>query len=76
MTHHELLEALGATPDRVESLAHGLSATRLTRRPREGEWAMVEVLNHLVVGELAHPLLPVGSHAGVEVPPAGARQWD
>jgi len=51
MTHHELLEALGATPDRVESLAHGLSATRLTRRPREGEWAMVEVLNHLLVGE-------------------------
>src|SRR5207245_7060604 len=60
MTHHELLEALGATPDRVESLAHGLSATRLTRRPREGEWSMVEVLSHLLVGErdVIFPRLP------------------
>jgi hypothetical protein len=51
MTRHELLETLGATPDRVASLAHGLSATRLTRRPREGEWSMAEILNHLLVGE-------------------------
>lgn len=51
MTLHALLETLGATPDRVESLAHGLSATRLTLRPRVGEWAMAEILNHLLVGE-------------------------
>lgn len=51
MTHHELLETLGITPDRVESLARGLSAARLTRRPREGEWSMAEILNHLLVGE-------------------------
>jgi len=51
MTRHELLETLGATPDRVASLAHGLSATRLTRRPGEGEWSMAEILNHLLVGE-------------------------
>jgi hypothetical protein len=51
MTHRELLETLGATSDRVESLALGLSAIRLTRRPREGEWSMAEILNHLLVGE-------------------------
>src|SRR5204862_5684524 len=51
MPRHELLETLGATPDRVASLAHGLSATRLTRRPGEGEWSMAEILNHLLVGE-------------------------
>src|SRR5437879_13266506 len=51
MTHHELLETLGGTPDRVESLAHGLSPTRLTRPPREGEWSMTEILTHLLLGE-------------------------
>lgn len=51
MTRHELLETLGATPDRVERLARGLSATRLTRRPREGEWSMAEILSHVLVGE-------------------------
>jgi|SRR5438128_1770653 len=51
MTHHELLETLGATPARLEGLAHGLSATQLTRRPSESEWAMTEILNHLLVGE-------------------------
>ena len=51
MTHHELLETLGGTPDRVKSLAHGLSPTRLTRRPREGEWSMTEILTHLLLGE-------------------------
>ena len=51
MTRDELLETLGATPDRVERLAHGLSAAQLTRRPSEREWSMAETLNHLLGGE-------------------------
>jgi hypothetical protein len=51
MTRHKLLETLGTTPDRVESLAHSLSTAQLARRPKEGEWSMAEILNHLLVGE-------------------------
>lgn len=51
MTRHKLLETLGTTPDRVDSLAHGLSTAQLAQRPREGEWSMAEILNHLLVGE-------------------------
>lgn len=51
MSRHELLEALGATPGRVASLAHGLSSAQLARRPTEGEWSIAEILNHLLVGE-------------------------
>jgi hypothetical protein len=51
MTRHELLGTLGTTPDRVGSLAHGLSTAQLARRPKEGEWSVAEILNHLLVGE-------------------------
>jgi len=51
ITRHKLLETLGTTPDRLESLAHSLSTAQLARRPKEGEWSMAEVLNHLLVGE-------------------------
>jgi uncharacterized damage-inducible protein DinB len=51
MTRHKLLETLGTTPDRVESLAYSLSTAQLARRPKEGEWSMAEILNHLLVGE-------------------------
>src|SRR5438094_9238483 len=51
MTRHKLLETLGTTPDRVESLAYSLSTAQLLRRPKEDEWSMAEILNHLLVGE-------------------------
>lgn len=51
MSRHELLEALGATPDRIESLANGLSSAQLVCRRKEGEWSIAEILNHLLVGE-------------------------
>ena len=51
MSRHELLEALGATPDRVEGLVRGLSSAQLVCRPKEGEWSVAEILNHLLVGE-------------------------
>ena len=51
ITRHKLLETLGTTPDRLESLAHSLSTAQLARRPKKGEWSMAEILNHLLVGE-------------------------
>jgi len=51
MSRRELLEALGATPGRVENLVRGLSSVQLACRPKEGEWSIAEILNHLLVGE-------------------------
>lgn len=51
MTSKEILETLRGTPNRVEVLAHGLSPAQLAERPKEGEWSMGEILNHLLVGE-------------------------
>jgi uncharacterized damage-inducible protein DinB len=51
MSRLELLKALGATPGRVESLVHGLSSAQLGCRPKEGEWSIAEILNHLLIGE-------------------------
>lgn len=51
MTRQEILDALSGTPNRVGALARGLSAAQLARRPKEGEWSMGEILNHLLVGE-------------------------
>ena len=47
----EMLEALGTTPDRFQSLIDGLTTDQLARRPKEGEWSIAEILNHLLVGE-------------------------
>ena len=44
----ELREALAATSDRVAALAAGLDARTLRERPEPGEWAMKEVLAHLM----------------------------
>jgi uncharacterized damage-inducible protein DinB len=51
MTRQEMLEALGTTPDRFQSLAYGLTTDQLACRPKEGEWSIAEILNHLLVGE-------------------------
>lgn len=51
MKREELLRLLSATPDRVAELSRGLSTSQLTRRLAEDEWAMGEILNHLLVGE-------------------------
>lgn len=51
MTRGELLQSLSGTPARVSELARGLSPSQLARRPREGEWSIGEILNHLLVGE-------------------------
>lgn len=51
MTREELLQSLGATPNRVAELVRDLSLTQLARRPKEGEWSMGEILNHLLLGE-------------------------
>ncbi len=42
-----MLEALGTTPDRFQSLVDGLTTDQLARRPKEGEWSIAEILNHL-----------------------------
>lgn len=51
MTRGELLQTLRATADRVAELARGLSSSQLARQPKEGEWSMGEILDHLLVGE-------------------------
>ena len=51
MTPEEILRALQLTPDKVNELAHGLSPSQLARGPREGEWSMNQIVNHLLVGE-------------------------
>ena len=51
MTREELLGTLRATPGRMTDLARGLSPDQLTRRPKEGEWSMAEILDHLLLGE-------------------------
>ena len=47
-----MLEALGTTPDRFQSLVDGLTTDQLARRPKEGEWSIAEILNHLLVFRL------------------------
>lgn len=51
MTHEELLRTLGATLDRLSDLTRGLPRDRLAQRPKEGEWSVTEILDHLLVGE-------------------------
>jgi len=51
MTRQEMLEALGRIPDRFQSLVYGLTTDQLARRPKEDEWSIAEILNHLFVGE-------------------------
>ena len=51
MTPQEILQPLQLTPDKVNELAHGLSPSQLARGPREGEWSMNQIVNHLLVGE-------------------------
>jgi uncharacterized damage-inducible protein DinB len=51
VTRQEFLDILGATPNRVGESARGLSPDQLARRPKEREWSMGEILNHLLVGE-------------------------
>ena len=47
MTRQEMLEALGRIPDRFQSLVYGLTTDQLARRPKEDEWSIAEILNHL-----------------------------
>lgn len=51
MTRSEILRILRSTPDRVMELTRGLSAPHLTRQPKQGEWSVTEILNHLLLGE-------------------------
>lgn len=51
MTRKEVLDTLSGTPSRLGALVRGLSAAQLAQRPKEGEWSMGEILNHLLVGE-------------------------
>jgi uncharacterized damage-inducible protein DinB len=46
--HEDLVEKLGAMPDRVAELVAGLDEEALRRRPAEGEWSMKEVCGHLL----------------------------
>ena len=51
VTPQEILRALQLTPDKVYELVHGLSPSQLVRKPKEREWAMNEIVNHLLAGE-------------------------
>jgi len=51
VTRVDLLRTLGATPDRINDLARQLSPAQLWRQPKDGEWSIGEIVNHLLVGE-------------------------
>jgi uncharacterized damage-inducible protein DinB len=42
-----LVEALRATPSRIEHIVEGLDGDELRRRPKDGEWCIKEVMAHL-----------------------------
>ena len=55
--HHRLgrqrpLEALAVAPRRIAAATRGARRGRLARRPARGEWSVVEVLSHLLDGEV------------------------
>jgi hypothetical protein len=51
MTREETLRTLRTTAKTVMDVSAGLLAGQLTRRPRDDEWSMVEILQHLIRGE-------------------------
>jgi DinB superfamily len=51
MTRAETLRTLKTTAKVVMGVGAGLLTDQLTRRPRDDEWSMVEILQHLIRGE-------------------------
>ncbi|MFQ5793555.1 MAG: DinB family protein [Candidatus Bipolaricaulia bacterium] len=47
----QVLAALASTPDEVEELINGLSEEQMAQPPRPGEWAIRNVLWHLLVAQ-------------------------
>ena len=47
----QALAALVSAPDEVEELVKGLSEEQMARPPRSGEWAIRNVLSHLLVAQ-------------------------
>jgi hypothetical protein len=44
----EILKTLRATPVVLRALVDGVDEARLRRRPAPGEWAIIELVGHLV----------------------------
>lgn len=44
----EVVEAIGSGPARVRRAVEGLTGAQLTRRPRESDWSVKEVMAHLL----------------------------
>ncbi|MBI1846809.1 MAG: DinB family protein [Candidatus Rokubacteria bacterium] len=51
MTREEILRTLRATAKTAMDLGAGLLPGQMTRRARDDEWSMVEILQHLIRGE-------------------------
>jgi hypothetical protein len=48
---HEVLAALTAAPDLIESQLNGLSADQMNQSPVPGEWSVRELLGHLLMAQ-------------------------
>ena len=51
MNRELLVQRLDSAPDRLLRLCASLSPEDATQRPAEGEWSVVEVIQHLVEGD-------------------------
>jgi hypothetical protein len=51
LSPHEVLAALIAAPDLIESQLNGLSAEQMNQSPVSGEWSIRELLGHLLMAQ-------------------------
>lgn len=64
----EIVAAIRGVPERLAAVAAGLTPPELTRRPRDGEWSLKEVMAHLLKVERDVFLSRLRRMAGEERP--------